>query len=217
MFEFLFKRQGDKTGNGRGAQATVPAKSAPAQAAPAGQGGTSNKKAGAGDTAPASAPARNAALREQQAAQLKTLDGDEARAVDFILACEFSELRLSAAELVHSRAGLERVHAAIRNTDRRVAKLMQSRLDALRHHEAELARGQATLAQARALLADDHLTPEPGRRSRPQVGDHRRARTGGRIRTIARPAGRPPGSASAAAARHDRPPGRSCAASRRPA
>jgi hypothetical protein len=159
MFEFLFKRQGDKTGHGRGAQATVPAKSAPAQAAPAGQGGASNKKAGATATAPAPAPARNAALREQQAAQLKTLDGDETRAVDFILACEFSELRLSAAELVHSRAALERVHAAIRNTDRRVAKLMQSRLDALRHHESELARGQATLAQARALLADEHLTP----------------------------------------------------------
>ena len=163
MFEFLFKRQGDKTGNGRGAQATVPAKSAPAQAAPAGQGGASNKKAGAGAgataPAPAPAPVRNAALREQQAAQLKTLDGDETRAVDFILACEFSELRLSAAELVHSRAALERVHAAIRNTDRRVAKLMQSRLDALRHHESELARGQATLAQARALLADEHLTP----------------------------------------------------------
>ena len=159
MFEFLFKRQGDKTGNGRGAQATVPAKSAPAQAAPAGQGGISNKKAGAGATAPTPAPARNAALREQQAAQLKTLDGDETRAVDFILACEFSELRLSAAELVHSRAGLERAHAAIRNTDRRVAKLMQSRLDALRHHESELARGQATLVQARALLADEHLTP----------------------------------------------------------
>ncbi len=163
MFEFLFKRQGDKTGTGRGAQAAVPAKSAPGQAAAAGQGGASNKNpaAAASGAAPAQAPAqaKNAALREQQAARLKTLDGDEASAVDFILACEFSELRLTAAELVHSRAALERVHAAIRNTDRRVAKLMQSRLDALRHHDAELARGQATLAQARTLLADDHLTP----------------------------------------------------------
>lgn len=161
MFEFLFKRQGDKTGTGRGAQAAVPAKSAPAQAAAAGQGGASNKNPGAAaaGSAPAPAQARNAALREQQAARLKTLDGDETRAVDFILACEFSELRLAAAELVHSRAALERVHAAIRNTDRRVAKLMQSRLDALRHHESELARGQATLTQARTLLADEHLTP----------------------------------------------------------
>ncbi len=155
MFEFLFKRQGDKTGNGRGAQAAVPAKPAPA---PGAQGGPSNKP---GAAAPAATtPARaTSAVREQQAEQLKKLDGDETRAVEFILQCEFSELRLTAAELVHSRAALERVHAAIRNLDRRVAKLMQSRLDAIRHHDAELARGQATLSQARALLLDAHLTP----------------------------------------------------------
>jgi hypothetical protein len=47
----------------------------------------------------------------------------------------------------------------MRNIDRRVAKLTQSRLDAIRHHEAELARGQATLEQAKALLQDEHLTP----------------------------------------------------------
>ncbi|MGJ9417524.1 DUF349 domain-containing protein [Massilia sp. CMS3.1] len=154
MFEFLFKRQGDKTGKGRGAQTAVPVKPVPSGEA----GSPSNKK---GDPAPAgAAPARGSSVvREQQAQQLKMLDGDESRAVDFILQCEFSELRLLAAERVHSRAGLERVHAAIRNTDRRVAKLMQSRLDAIRHHDAELARGQAALAQARALLADDHLTP----------------------------------------------------------
>jgi hypothetical protein len=158
MFEFLFKRQGDKTGNGRGAQAAVPAKSAKASA-PAGKESAPSNKSGA--AAPdAAAPARaTSAVREQQAQLLKTLDGDESRAVDFILQCEFSELRLQAAELVHSRAALERVHGAIRNLDRRVAKLMQSRLDAIRHHEGELARGQATLAQAKALLADEHLTP----------------------------------------------------------
>jgi hypothetical protein len=154
MFEFLFKRQGDKTGNERGAQAQARSRSAKA-AAPGNPDGASNKGAPA-----AAAGARPASPgREQAAEQLKTLDGDESRAVDFILQCEFSELRLSAAELVHSRAALERVHAAMRNLDRRVAKLMQSRLDAIRHHDAELARGQATLVQARALLADAHLTP----------------------------------------------------------
>ncbi|WP_288378881.1 DUF349 domain-containing protein, partial [uncultured Massilia sp.] len=54
---------------------------------------------------------------------------------------------------------LERVHAAMRNLDRRVAKLMQSRLDAIRHHEAELRRGQEALAHAQALLNDELLTP----------------------------------------------------------
>lgn len=155
MFEFLFKRQGDKTGNGRGAQAEAPSRPAKAVATPGEPDGKSKEGAPAG-TAGARPPSP---VREQQAEQLKMLDGDESRAVEFILQCEFSELRLSAAELVHSRAALERVHTAMRNLDRRVAKLMQSRLDAIRHHDAELARGQATLEQARALLADAHLTP----------------------------------------------------------
>jgi hypothetical protein len=161
MFEFLFKRQGDKTGNGRGAQAD--ASSRPAKAVGSAETGGKADKAGAvgANARPGSNAGTNSGsnAREQQAEQLKKLDGDESRAVDFILQCEFSELRLSAAELVHSRAGLERVHTAMRNLDRRVAKLMQARLDAIRHHDAELARGQATLAQARTLLADVHLSP----------------------------------------------------------
>jgi hypothetical protein len=142
MFEFLFKRQGgDKPAGAPGEQPGGPQAEGrdqgPAQPAPGGAG----------------------APREQQAEQLKHLNGDEDAAVAFILASEFSELRLAAAELVHSRPQLERVHAAMRNTDRRVAKLMQSRLDAIRHHDAELRRGQEALAQARALLGDALLTP----------------------------------------------------------
>jgi hypothetical protein len=129
MFEFLFKRQGDKPGE---------------------------QKPG-----PAAAPAADdaASPRALQAGKLQQLGGDEAAAVEFILQCEFSELRLAAAEFVHSPAQLERVHAAVRNNDRRVAKLMQSRLDAIRHHEAELRRGQAAIEQAEALLKDALLTP----------------------------------------------------------
>ncbi|MCA1248746.1 DUF349 domain-containing protein [Massilia sp. MS-15] len=132
MFEFLFKRQGG------------------------------DKPAGATGAQPEAQPAQDAGApgpRERQAEQLRQLDGDEEAAVAFILSSEFSELRLAAAEQVHSRPQLERVHAAMRNTDRRVAKLMQSRLDAIRHHEAELRRGQEALAQARAMLGDALLTP----------------------------------------------------------
>lgn len=131
MFEFLFKRPGDKPGE-------TPAATAP-QPDPAG--------------APAGSP------RALQAEKVKQLAGDEAAAVEFILHSEFSELRLAAAELVHTPAQLERVHTAIRNTDRRVAKLMQSRLDAIRHHQAELQRGQACIDQAAQLLRDEKLTP----------------------------------------------------------
>jgi hypothetical protein len=137
MFEFLFKRSGDKPGD-------------PASGNPA---------AGAGQAAQPEGQAAPGSARALQAEALSRLDGDEAGAVEFILHSEFSELRLAAAELVHSPAQLERVHAAMRNTDRRVAKLMQARLDAIRHHEAELRRGQAALDQAQALLKDELLTP----------------------------------------------------------
>lgn len=135
MFEFLFKRPGDKPGDNSAAQPTPADQNAAAKAA------------------------ATATSREQQAQQMAGLRGDEAGAADFILQCDYSELRLAAAEHVHSRVQLERVYAAIRNTDRRVAKLMQSRLDALRHHDAELQRGQGCLEQAEALLREDKLTP----------------------------------------------------------
>jgi hypothetical protein len=134
MFEFLFKRPADKsdTPAGKSAQASP-------QAAPQ--------------------PSQTSVLRAQQAEKVAALAGDEAAAVAFILGSDFSELRLAAAEHVHTAAQLEKVHAAMRNTDRRVAKLMQARLDALRHHQAELARAQACIAQAQALLDDEKLSP----------------------------------------------------------
>ena len=135
MFEFLFKRPGDK-----------PDENHAGQPAAAGQGEAPLAAAGA-------------TSRELQAQRVAGLRGDEAGAADFILQCDYSELRLAAAEFVQSRAQLERVYGAIRNTDRRVAKLMQARLDAIRHHEAELQRGQACLGQAAALLRDQKLTP----------------------------------------------------------
>ncbi|WP_305823847.1 DUF349 domain-containing protein [Massilia brevitalea] len=152
MFEFLFKRQGDKPGN---APATAGGKAADKEAKPA--AGAAPSAPGTAQGAPGQAKAAQQG-REQQTEALRQLDGDEMRAVEFILQADFSELRLAAAEQVHSRAGLERVHVAMRNVDRRVAKLMQSRLDAIRHHDAELTRGQATLDQARTLLQDQLLT-----------------------------------------------------------
>jgi len=146
MFEFLFKRPGDnKPGDkpaGQGAQAP--------------QTGSRTAAPSAASQAPAAA---TAAARAQQAEKLGRVQGDEAAAVEFILQCEFSELRLTAAEFVHSPEALERVHAAMRNTDRRVAKLMQSRLDAHRHREAEHRRAQTALEQAETLLKDALLTP----------------------------------------------------------
>jgi hypothetical protein len=137
MFEFLFKRPGDnKPGDKPAGQEPQP------------------EQAASSRSGSAAAPQR--ALQGEKLGQIQ---GDESAAVEFILQCEFSELRLAAAEFVHSPEPLERVHTAMRNTDRRVAKLMQSRLDAHRHREAERRRGDATLEQARSLLRDTLLTP----------------------------------------------------------
>jgi hypothetical protein len=142
MFEFLFKRPGD---NKPGAK-------------PDGKGAQGAQGAQTGAQAEPSVPA-STHQRTVQAEKLSRIGDDEAAAVEFILQCEFSELRLAAAELVHSPEHLERVHAAMRNTDRRVAKLMQSRLDAHRHREAEHRRAEAAVGQAEALLKEALLTP----------------------------------------------------------
>jgi hypothetical protein len=139
MFEFLFKRPGDNKPGDK----------------PAGQGAQPEQPA----TPSATPSASGSAARAQQAEKLSRVGGDEAAAVEFILQCEFSELRLTAAEFVHGPEALERVYTAMRNTDRRVAKLVHARLDAHRHHEAEHRRALTLLEQARSLLKDALLTP----------------------------------------------------------
>lgn len=133
MFQFLFKRSGDKAG--RDAAAAAPA-----------------------DRTSAAPPAAPSA-RDTQAAALRTVGNDEAAAVAFILQSDYAELRLQAADKVHSRAALEQVHGAMRNVDRRVAKLMQGRIDALRHHDAEAARARAIVDDGTQLASAATLTP----------------------------------------------------------
>ena len=105
------------------------------------------------------AAAQSAARRDEQAERARTLDGDESAAVALILSSEFAGVRLAAAEHVHSQPLLEQVLQAMRNTDRRVAKLMQGRLDAIRYQQAERQKAQLCLDAAAKLLQDEKLTP----------------------------------------------------------
>ncbi|UUZ48075.1 hypothetical protein LP420_34710 [Massilia sp. B-10] len=186
MFEFLFKRPGDKnTGAPAGQAAPVQDGSAPA------------------GTAPATA---TSAAREQQAHQVaKARRRSLAPPTSF-----FSAISPSCAwPPLNSFIPAPSSNACTRafcNTDRRVAKLMHSRLDAIRHHDAEVQRGQAAVTQAEALLADDKLTPN-------LVADLDRAwavikapELTGQFDTL-RAAGAAPGSPNGPAARHDRPAG----------
>lgn len=130
MFEFLFKRSASKT--------AAPDPVVAEQAA---------------------ASAQSASRRAEQVARAHAVAGDESAAFEFILSSEFADARLIAAEHVHALPLLEKVHHAMRNTDRRVAKLMQGRIDLIRHQAAETQRAQASIATAQRLLNDEKLSP----------------------------------------------------------
>lgn len=130
MFEFLFKRSASKT--------AAPDPVVAEQAA---------------------ASAQSASRRAEQVARAHAVAGDETAAADFIVSSEFADARLIAAEHVLSLPLLEKVHQAMRNTDRRVAKLMQGRIDLIRHQAAETQRAQASIDTAQRLLSDEKLSP----------------------------------------------------------
>jgi len=87
------------------------------------------------------------------------LAGDEAAAVVFILQCGFADARLRAAEHVHTRSMLEEVLQPMRKLDRRVAKLMQTRIDAIAKQEMISRLAQDCISEAQRLLQDMPLVP----------------------------------------------------------
>jgi exonuclease SbcC len=119
--------------------------------------------------APQAAVAPQAALRaearqvsdlaRQQALQQAQALTDETAAVAFILQSAFADARLCAAQLVQSPAALEQVLQACRNTDRRVAKLMQGRLDSERQQQQVAEKAAASVSQAQRLLQEQQLMP----------------------------------------------------------
>ena len=89
--------------------------------------------------------------------QAGNLAQDEAIAVAFIVECGYADARLLAAQHVVSKPMLEQVLQAMRKTDRRVAKLMQARLDDLRHGESSARHAQDCIAEAQRLLQESPL------------------------------------------------------------
>jgi exonuclease SbcC len=81
----------------------------------------------------------------------------EAAAIQLLLACDFADGRLQAAQHVHSQQGLEQVRAAMLKTDKRVAKLMQSRLDLIAETGKQAQLAQLCLEEATHLAQQAHL------------------------------------------------------------
>ncbi len=102
--------------------------------------------------------------RASTLAQIEQLVHDEPALIALLMACDFADGRFKAAQSVHSKAGLEQVRAAMRNNDKRVAKLMQSRLDLIAKAGQQEQLAQQCIGQAGALLGQAHLLSN-------QVGD----------------------------------------------
>jgi exonuclease SbcC len=114
--------------------------------------------------APEASPAPSRDRNQEKAAaiaQASYLAGQEHAAADFVLNCPFAEARFIAAQTIQAPELLEQVGRAMRDTDRRVARLMQTRLDEINHRlkcaDRALERlNKATeLAQQARLFASD--------------------------------------------------------------
>lgn len=150
MFDFLFKRRRDVSSTNL---APVASGSKPHTNAETHAGTNPGTNANPGTSAPA-LPLKQLAISRAQA-----LDGDEALALEFLLNCEFADARAIAAQHIQSPALLGRALAPMRKSDRRVARLLQQRLDALAQADRTAKQVESVVAQAQRLLALPQLLP----------------------------------------------------------
>lgn len=137
MFSFLFKRKEAKAKSELAAKVVA--------------------QAVANQPTEAQEQARKGQKKQEAMQQAASFPGNEQGALAFILQCEFADARLQAAQEIHSQSALAQVLAALRNTDRRVAKLMQQRLEALQFQQQSTQRAEEALALAEKLLAAPQL------------------------------------------------------------
>lgn len=112
-----------------------------------------------GSSAPSSKKKHNQVepQRQQFLTELAQNAHDEAAVVALLLRCDFADGRLQAAQHVHSYDAVLQVRNAMRNHDRRVAKLMQSRLDIMQHAAQMTQQLQACIEQAQQLASQEQI------------------------------------------------------------
>lgn len=91
--------------------------------------------------------------------QAEQLPEEENEAAAFILQSSFADARFIAAQKIHSRVLLEQIRIAMRNTDRRVMRLMQAKLDELVHLEKQQEQIQTCMNTADRLVNEICLPP----------------------------------------------------------
>ena len=87
------------------------------------------------------------------------LPDDDQAIVAFLLACRYADARYAAAQKIRSRQAMEQVRDAMQKTDRRVYRLMQTRMSDMARTEAQAASMEQVVDTAAALLDDPALTP----------------------------------------------------------
>lgn len=92
-------------------------------------------------------------------AKIDALSNDEPAAIALLLSCDFADGRLKAAQHVHSQAGLEQVRAAMLKLDKRVVKLMQTRLDVIAQTSQQEQLARLCVEEATYLAQQAHLMP----------------------------------------------------------
>lgn len=98
-------------------------------------------------------------LRAATLEKIDSLGDDESAAIALLLSCDFADGRFHAAQQVHSPAGLEQIRTAMLNVDKRVVKLMQTRLDAIAHTTQQEALAQLCIEEASHLAQQIYLLP----------------------------------------------------------
>jgi DNA repair protein SbcC/Rad50 len=100
-----------------------------------------------------------AAEKAAATAKAQSLGGDETAAAEFVLQCRIADARLQAANHVHSKELLEKLVVGMRDTDRRVLRLAQQRLDALKQKEDAERKAGMCLTRLQSLAKETVILP----------------------------------------------------------
>ncbi len=104
-------------------------------------------------------PSESQLAKQEALQQAEQLSGDDLLIADFVLQCKFADARFIAARKIQSKDALEKVRAALVKTDRRVYRLMQTRLNELAFSDKFFADVQACIEKAARLVQEPGLTP----------------------------------------------------------
>lgn len=105
------------------------------------------------------APSESQLAKQEALQQAEQLSGDDMLIADFVLQCRFADARFIAARKIQSKDALGKVKAAVVKTDRRVYRLMQTRLNELAFADKFFADVEECIEKAARLVQEPCLTP----------------------------------------------------------